>query len=153
MVRNNTFTLILICFSMFVAGCLSEKQSKSVVQKEFKDGSKRVFVFDNLIRMPLLRNMHYLAQSSDVSGIVSPWSFVVPDQYQEIRTPNVTNNIAWVSPINPKFFMSTKVWKVVQKVVKELSGGKDYFAYDVTVSMLKRLNFITKDVGKWPFFS
>ena len=128
-----------------------DKQTRnpsSFISRQFKDGDKRVVVLDNLFGRTLVKNMLSLATFGDLVGMLSPWAFAVPDQYQEIRTANATNNIPWVSPINPEFFMSTQIWKIVEKVATEISGGKNYLVYDVSLSMLKRLDFITRDFGE-----
>ena len=141
--------LIFVCFSLFTVEYSSGKQTKSSVQKVFKDGLKRVIVLDNSISKSMLRNLNNLASFGNMAGMMSAWSFAVPDLHQKIRKPNSTNNIAWISSVNPQFFMSTRLWEVIQKVTHEFSGGKDYVAYEVTLSMIKRLDFITRDTGEY----
>lgn len=128
------YFLLLLCPS---------SQTKPKPTREFSDGEKRVLIFDKLFPAEVVRSYYELVTSGKVAGKISSWFYTYSDYYQDIGTLNTSSNSPWIAPVNPEFFSNTALWNITHKVVEQLSGKKEYFLYDVSFSMHRRLDFIT----------
>ena len=139
------YSLILL---LVTCATVARNGSKSSDMKSFKDGDdKKVLVFDDLFPQDLLTAFFSLVSYGSLTGSMSSWSYNSQDYYQQIRTPNASNNLAWVAPMNPEFFMKTAIWERTREVLEEFTGGKAYYPYDASMSMSRRLDFTTVDTG------
>lgn len=102
-----------------------------------------MLIFDNLFPSEVVRSYYDLVTSGKVAGKISSWFYTYSDYYQDIGTLNTSSNSPWIAPVNPEFFSNTALWNISRKVVERFSGGKEYFPYDVSFSMHRRLDFIT----------
>ena len=102
-----------------------------------------MLIFDKLFPTDVVRSYYELVTTGSVPGNISSWFYTYSDYYQDIGTLNTSSNSPWIAPVSPEFFSNTALWKMSQNVVEKLSGGKEYFPYDVSFSMHRRLDFIT----------
>ncbi|RMX35955.1 hypothetical protein pdam_00005246 [Pocillopora damicornis] len=132
----------LFSYFLLLYSC-SSSQTKPKLTRRYLDGDKYVFVIDNLFPAEVVRGYYGLVTSGKLEGKISSWFYAYNDYYQNIETFNTSSNSPWVAPVNPEFFSDTALWNISRKVVEKLSGGREYFPYDVTFSMHRRLDFIT----------
>lgn len=132
----------LFSYFLLLYSC-SSSQTKPKLTQRYLDGDKYVFVIDNLFPAEVVRGYYGLVTSGKLEGNISSWFYAYNDYYQNIETFNTSSNSPWVAPVNPEFFSDTALWNISSKVVEKLSGGREYFPYDVTFSMHRRLDFIT----------
>lgn len=111
---------------------------------KYEDEGNFLFVLDNLFTPEVLKAYYRIASFGNIHGMVSPWQYSYKDYYFDYKMANSSTNIPWVSPVEPSFFVKTKLWKQIKKATEKLSG-KEYFPKDVYVSMLHRLDFATVD--------
>ena len=131
----------ILCYFLLLL-CPS-RQTKPRLTRKFRDGDKHLFIIDNLFPTEVVRGYYDLVTSGKLAGKISSWFYTYNDYYQNIETFNTSSNSPWIAPVNPEFFFETELWNISRKVVEKLSGGKEYFPYDVTFSMHRRLDFIT----------
>lgn len=132
----------LFSYFLLLYSC-SSSQTKPKLTRRYLDGDKYVFVIDNLFPAEVVRGYYGLVTSGKLEGKISSWFYAYNDYYQNIETFNTSSNSPWVAPVNPEFFSDTALWNISRKVVEKLSGGREYFPYDVIFSMHRRLDFIT----------
>lgn len=131
-----------VCYFLLLL-CPSSHQTKPTLTRKFHDGDKQVLIFDKLFPTDIVRSYYELVTTGSVPGNISSWFYTYSDYYQDIGTLHTSSNSPWIAPVSPEFFSNTALWKISQKVVEKLSGGKEYFPYDVSFSMHRRLDFIT----------
>ena len=137
--RRMNHQAALCYFLLFL--CPSSHQTKPT--RRFRDGDKQVLIFDKLFPTEVVRSYYELVTTGSVTGNISSWFYTYSDYYQDIGTLNTSSNSPWIAPINPGFFSNTALWKISRKVIEKLTDGKQYFPYDVSFSMHRRLDFIT----------
>lgn len=141
----------VLCYFLLVLCPSSQTQPR--LTRRFRDGDKQVLIFDKLFPTEVVRSYYDLVTSGSVAGKISSWFYTYSDYYQDIGTLNTSSNSPWIAPVNPEFFSSTALWKISHKVVEKVTGGKEYFPYDVSFSMHRRLDFITAtSKGKGKFY-
>lgn len=131
-----------VCYFLLLL-CPSSHQTKPTLTRKFHDEDKQVLIFDKLFPTDIVRSYYELVTTGSVPGNISSWFYTYNDYYQDIGTLHTSSNSPWIAPVSPEFFSNTALWKISQKVVEKLSGGKEYFPYDVSFSMHRRLDFIT----------
>ena len=140
-------SLLILCTTV------AEKETKSCTTDELLtkcvngDGDQKVLVIDNLFTVEVTKAFASLVSFGSITGSMSSWEFNCEDYYQQIATPNASNNIAWVAPINQRFFMDSVIWQHINGVLQECSGGAAFFPYEVSASMIRRLDFTTVHNG------
>ena len=67
----------------------------------------------------------------------SRWLYQRPDKLANIVRHN-DGNLDWSAPISSDFFMKSKLWIVVKRLLGDFSGREDYMAYQVQGLMLRR---------------
>lgn len=140
--------LKLIFLNINEAVSFTDPSLKDVKIQNFEEDGAFVFVLDNLFSQQVLEAYHGLVSFGNIQGMVSSWQYAYKDYYFSTQIANSTINAPWLSPIDPKFFVKTKLWGKIQKVCEEISGGRVYFPREVSVSMIRRLDFTTLDPGK-----
>jgi hypothetical protein len=125
-----------------------DSDKDNVQIQKFEEGGKFVFAYDNIFTKEILEAYLKLVAHGNIQGMVSPWQYAYKDYYFDVQVANSSNNAPWISPIQPYFFTKTAVWKEIQKATQQVSGGKLYYPRDVSVSMVRRLDFTRVDTGK-----
>ena len=131
-----------LCYFLLLL-CPASHQTKLTLTRRFRDGDKQVLIFDKLFPTEVVRSYYDLVTTGSVTGNISSWFYTHSDYYQDIGTLNTSSNSPWIAPVNPEFFSNTALWKISRKVIEKLTDGKEYFPYDVSFSMHRRLDFIT----------
>lgn len=147
--RFYSFILLILIFQdLSEAVTFTDPSLKDVKVQKFEEDGDFVFVFDDLFSQQTLESYLGLVSFGNIQGMISSWQYAYKDYYFKTQNANSTINAPWLSPIDPNFFAKTKLWEKIQKVCEKISGGKVYFPHDVSVSMVRRLDFTTTDPGK-----
>ncbi|XP_031560412.1 uncharacterized protein LOC116296526 [Actinia tenebrosa] len=143
-----SFILLIIFLDPIEAISFTDPSFKDVKIQTFEEDGDFVFVFDNLFSPQTMQSYLGLVSYGNIQGMVSSWQYAYKDYYFNIQIANSTINAPWLSPIDPNFFVKTSLWGKIQKVSEKISGGKVYFPREVSVSMVRRLDFTTTDPAK-----
>ena len=120
--------IIISCFALHAAEKFLLSTEKTI---NFRSDDGNIAVYDKA--MP-----EWLANSTEqLFAVGSRWLYQHPDKLAKV-VQRREEKLDWSAPLSPDFFMKTRLWIVMKRLLIDFSGFNDYMAYRVQGVMLRR---------------
>jgi len=122
------YFIITTCFAINAAEKFLLSTEKTI---NFRSDDGSIAVYDEAMPEWLTNSTEQLFAEG------SRWLYQHPDKLANV-VQRGEEKLDWSAPLSPDFFMKTRLWIVMKKLMVDFTGLDDYMAYQVQGMMLRR---------------